>query len=85
MLPSVGAFLRDRTVRHSSLVVPVRVLWDDYSAYCRRWGFERSSATSFVALVAGLDGVRVRDGGHGRLRRIATGIGALPRTVDKVA
>ena len=73
---SCQAFIRDRVVLGPTLVVPVRVLWWDYLAYCETWGFEPGSAADFVVRMELEEGVKLRTGGHGRLRRCFEGIGS---------
>lgn len=72
---SCKAFIRDRAVLGSTLVVPVRVVWNEYLAYCRQWGFKAEAAGDFVMRVELEEGVTIRIGGHGRLRRCFDGIG----------
>jgi hypothetical protein len=80
--PSFSAFVRDRTVHGGSLAVPVRVLWRAYSAYCAEWGFDPAEAREFASWLAAEEGVRIKQGGHGRLRRVAVGIALTQETTD---
>lgn len=73
--PSYSAFVRDDLQSGSTLCCPVRVLWFGYLDYCREWGFERPEATDFVRWLRAEEGVTVVEGGRGRLRRYAVGIG----------
>ena len=61
-----------------TLVCPVRVLWDDYGEFCSEWGFGQAAPLDFARLLEGLSGVRLVEGGRGRRRRCATGIGLMP-------
>jgi hypothetical protein len=73
----------DYVIQHATLVCPVRVLWWSYVAYCGEWGFDYAPADEFMAWLRMTEGVVIRDGGRGRLRRVALGIGLRPReTVD---
>ena len=81
--PSLSAFLRDRVVQHPSLACPVMVLWRGYSVYCEKWGFDRVSAEDFVRWLGCQEGVEIREGGHGRLRRVAMGV--APRQEERAA
>ncbi len=76
---SFSAFVRDRTVHDPVLVCPVRVLWRAYTAYCEEWGFEPADTREFVAWLRGEEGVTLKEGGSGRLRRAALGIGLQPK------
>lgn len=77
--PSFSAFVRDRTVRGPTLMCPVRVLWREYRTYCRNWGFAPATPGQFVAWLGMEEGIRIRTGGRGRLRRVAVGIGVTPQ------
>ena len=79
--PSYSAFIRDRTVLDGSLCVPVRLLWREYLAYCSEWGFDPSPASDFVRWLQAEEGVRIKEGGAGRLRRMAVGV--APVTEEK--
>lgn len=72
-----------RSVEGETLVCPVRVLWDDYSAYCVRWGFDRAGPERFVRHLGALPWVRLVEGGRGRRRRCAQGIGLRPLTEEE--
>ena len=61
-------------VRGDFLATPVRLLWRSYLAHCEAWGFEPADASDFVHWLRGEEGVRLRLGGQGRLRRMALGI-----------
>lgn len=74
-LPSLKAFMRDETIRHPTLVCPVRVLWRAYKAYCAEWGFEPATATEFMHWLRLDEGVTIKEGGRGRLHRVAVGLG----------
>ncbi len=78
--PEAGfmSWLDLRCVDGGTLVCPVRLLWDDYRAFCVRWGFDQAAPGTFVRLLGTLLGVRLVEGGHGRRRRCANGIGLLP-------
>lgn len=72
---SAAAFIHDRVVLGPTLVVPVRTLWRAYLAYCEEWGFDPDGAEHFVRCVSLEEGVTVRNGGRGRLRRCFEGVG----------
>jgi hypothetical protein len=61
-----------------TLVCPVRTLWDDYRDFCTRWGFDQAVPGEFARLLGKLPGVRLVEGGRGRRRRCANGIGLRP-------
>ncbi len=73
--PSFSAFMRDRTVEDPALMCPVRVLWREYEAYCGKWGFEPALVHVFISWLSATEGVRLKTGGQGRLRRMAVGVG----------
>ncbi len=73
--PSFSAFLRDGVVQHPSVMCPVTVLWRGYKAYCTTWGFEVGTAEDFMWHLCMTEGVIIRQGGRGRLHRMALGIG----------
>lgn len=75
---SYSAFIRDRAIHHEALVCPVRVLWMEYTWYCQAWGFDRASPTEFVRWLRAEEGVTIKQGGRGRLRRCAVGLGLKP-------
>lgn len=58
------------------LVTPVRLLWRSYLRHCELWGFDAADAGDFIQWLRGEEGVELREGGHGRLRRMAVGITA---------
>jgi len=73
---SYGAFIRDRLQLGETLVVPVRLIWDEYCKYCGEWGFQTATTGDFIKWLAEEEGVRLRDGkGRGKLKRVALGIG----------
>ena len=67
-----------RAVGGGTLVCPVRVLWTDYLAFCLEWGFAVAHPKDFVRMLRSLPGVVLVEGGRGRLRRCANGIGLRP-------
>lgn len=79
--PSFSAWVRDETIQHVTLVCPMRVLWRSYSAYCKEWGFEPAEASDFVKWLRAEEGVKLKVGGTGRLRRAALGIAIKQETV----
>ncbi len=73
----------EATVKHEALVCPMMVLWRSYVEYCDTWGFDKASPKDFVAWLRMTEGVEIKEGGSGRLRRIALGIGLRPKeTID---
>jgi hypothetical protein len=63
------------TKRGDKLCCPLTVLWNNYQAHCQWWGFPSASAADFTAfLTDSTEGVTVREGGKGRLRRVAMGL-----------
>jgi len=56
------------------LVTPVRLLWRSYLEHCETWGFRPAQASEFVHWLRGEEGVRVVEGGRGRMRRMAVGL-----------
>lgn len=77
------SWLDVRCAGGETLVCPVRVLWDDYRAFCSRWGFDQAAPGGFIRLLGALPGVRLVEGGRGRLRRCANGVGLLPITEEE--
>ena len=73
--PSYSAFFRDRLTAGPTLCCPIRVIWDGYLDYCREWGFMPAKAETFVRWLADEEGVTLMEGGRGRLKRYAVGIG----------
>ena len=79
MIPSsYTSFAHERFVHHSALVVPVMVVWREYTAYCHRWGFDQIDAARFVSLLRTEEGTEIKEGGRGRLHRCITGLGLRP-------
>ena len=78
--PGFMSWLDMRCAGGETLVCPVRVLWNDYRRSCLRWGFDRATPVGFVRLLGALPGVSLVEGGRGRLRRCANGIGLVPVT-----
>lgn len=72
------AWIRDRCVLGETLVCPLRVLWNDYRAYCALHGFDQADVTRFVRFLGSDERVRLVDRGRGRLHRAAEGIGLRP-------
>ncbi len=66
-----------------TLVCPVRVLWNDYGEFCGQWGFDQAMPGQFARLLSALPSVRLVEGGRGRLRRCANGIGLTPMTEEE--
>ena len=64
-------------LRDCCLMTPVRLLWNDYLQHCSEWGFAPADATSFVQWLRGEEGVRLAQGGRGRLHRVALGVAPL--------
>jgi len=63
------------TMRGEKLCCPLTVLWNNYEAHCTWWGFPKASPTQFVDfLTECTEGVTVKEGGRGRLRRMAMGL-----------
>lgn len=60
--------------RGDFLVTPVRLLWRSYLGHCQDWGFEPAPAEEFVHWLRGEEGVRIVQGGQGRVRRMAVGM-----------
>ncbi len=75
--PSFSAFVRDRTTSGETLVCPLRTLWHGYRAYCGEWGFDPAPVSRFVAWLASEEGVTIKEGGGGRIRRVAEGIALI--------
>lgn len=67
--------MRDGTIAHPALVCPVRILWRAYTTYCTEWGFIPLSAGEFMYHLRLEEGVVIKQGGRGRLHRVAIGIG----------
>jgi len=61
-------------IRGPFLVTPVRLLWHSYKEHCEFWGFNQSDATEFVHWLRGEEGLELRTGGRGRVRRMAVGV-----------
>lgn len=64
----------ETTKRGEKLCCPLTVLWNNYQAHCTWWGFPSATAVSFVAFLEDTEGVRLKEGGKGRLRRVAMGL-----------
>lgn len=64
------------------LISPVRFLWKDYQAFCKEWGFEQAEVQDFVQWLRGEEGVKLREGGQGKLRRMIVGAGLHNNGVD---
>jgi hypothetical protein len=79
---SIASFIAARTVRADNLSCPLLVVWWDYVRYCERWGFTKAQAYDFVDCILSLDGIRLIEGGRGRLKRCIVGIGVMPITKD---
>lgn len=75
VLTGVMRWTNERAIGGESLVCPVKLLWEDYVDFCERTGSPRETAQGFVEHLASLQGVTLRDGGRGRLKRVADGIG----------
>lgn len=67
-------FLDGEVDRSPVLVCPLRDLWRAYLAHCAAWGFARADAVDFVAWMREEEGVEVRQGGSGRIRRMVLGM-----------
>ncbi len=72
--PSFSAFIRDCTIQDKVLVTPVRYLWREYLHYCMRWGFQPVEPHIFIFYLKSVEGVEIKEGGSGRIRRAALGI-----------
>lgn len=66
----------DTLMRGPFLVTPVRLLWKSYQDHCILWGFDQASASEFVHWLRGEEGLEIRTGGQGRVRRMAVGVAA---------
>ncbi len=82
--PGFMSWLDVRCAGGKTLVCPVRVLWNDYRKFCSRWGFDQATAVGFIRLLGALPGVRLVEGGQGRLHRCANGIGLVPMTDEEM-
>ncbi len=67
-----------RCVPGDTLVCPVKVLFDDYRRFCWDAGFDRAGSCNFVMMLGSTPGVKFKEGGRGRRRQCATGIGLRP-------
>ncbi len=76
--PSFSAFIRDRTIQDNVFITPVRYLWKAYLAYCLEWGFKPAEPNEFISWLGLVEGVKIKEGGKGRLRRAAEGITLQP-------
>lgn len=72
---SYQAWSSDNLDLQPVLCCPMRILWQDYINYCKEWGFTRSPAADFVRWILGEEGVTVKKGGSGRIRRMVMGAG----------
>lgn len=70
----VSRFIADTAVLDPKLVVPARVVWDAYVAWCEDGFEEFVPANHFFASLCRA-GVELHPGGRGRLKRVAHGIG----------
>lgn len=76
-----ASWSKEDLTRAPFLVTPVRMLWRSYLDHCRTWGFKPAEASEFVHWLRGEEGVRVAEGGRGRVRRMAVGL-APSRVLD---
>ncbi len=74
----ICVFIDDRCVLHSNLVVPLTPLWRAYRTYCVRMRKHPMTAGAFVDALESLPRVTTREGGKGKLRKVAEGIGLKP-------
>jgi len=72
---SFSAWLRDEATIDKALATPIRVLWRSYLAYCNEWGFTPCEANEFAPYLSLEEGLQLKIGGAGRLRRVVVGIG----------
>ncbi len=75
--PSFSAFMRDSTVQDPVVITPVRYLWKAYLAYCDKWGFSPAEPNEFMSWLGMTEGITIKTGGKGRLRRAAEGIALM--------
>lgn len=61
-------------LRGEGLCCPLTVLWNNYDAHCQWHGFPKASVVSFVEWVKDEESVTIKEGGKGRLRRVAMGL-----------
>ena len=71
---SFKAFIQDDCRKDPVFACPVRTLWDAYGSYCKRWGFDKLEAHDFITYLLSEECIEIREGGKGRLRRVASGI-----------
>ncbi|UFK26717.1 hypothetical protein [Roseobacter phage RDJL6] len=64
----------DTLLRGPYLVTPVRLLWQSYRQHCAQWGFDQAEASEFVHWLRGEEGMTLKTGGQGRVRRMAIGL-----------
>lgn len=63
------------TSRGEKLCCPLTVLWNNYEAHSKWWGFPMASPDDFVSFLKdSTEGVTIKEGGKGRLRRVAMGL-----------
>lgn len=57
-----------------TLATPVRFLWTDYQKLCKEEGFDVAPLDRFIRWLNATDGVDIKEGGKGRIRRLAVGV-----------
>lgn len=56
------------------MVTFVKHMWEAYLAYCVEWGFLPAEPNEFMSWLSITEGVTIKSGGSGKLRRAAEGI-----------
>ena len=58
----------------SALATPVRFLLSDYNALCAADGFTAAPEARFIHWLESTDGIHIKSGGRGLIRRVAIGV-----------
>lgn len=57
----------------NELATPARFLWVDYMYFCGEEGFPKGTTREFICWLKEIDGLFVKEGGSGRIRRMIIG------------
>ena len=71
---SYSSWVNSRLGFDTTIISQVRILWKDYLAYCKEYGFEPVELDYFMTWIADEEGVKLECYNKGRVRRFAHGV-----------
>ena len=77
-ISGLKSFMAEDLIIDPVLCTPARFVWDAYLKSCKTWGFPAIDGPQFLDMISEVNGIYVRTGGHGRIKRMISGVCLKP-------